>query len=215
LSTTLTASGATTYSWSSGAITASTVESPTSNTTYTVTGDNGGCTSTDVVSIVVNASPTVGAVTSASIICAGSSATLTASGALTYTWSSGTMAASTVESPTTSTTYTVTGADVNGCEDTDTLTQMVSPCLGIDVKLQNAEVLVYPNPNRGLLNISVPDVNGNVSFELYDAIGRLVMSMKITENLSQLNTNELPGGVYTYRIKSEGNTFQQGKLIRE
>jgi hypothetical protein len=196
-------------------MTASTVESPTANTTFTVTGDNGGCTATDVVSIVVNASPTVTAAGSMSLICSGTSVTLTATGATTYTWSSGTIAATTVETPTTSTSYTVTGTDANGCEDTDTLTQFVSPCLGIETKLMNAEVLVYPNPNQGLLNIYVPDVNGNVSFELYDAIGRLVMHLNIGENHTALNTSELPGGVYTYKIKSNSAIYQQGKLVRE
>jgi hypothetical protein len=215
VTTTLTANGASTYSWSSGAMTASTVESPTSNTTYTVTGDNGGCIDTDVISIAVNASPTVAAATSNSIICTGSTVTLTASGATTYTWSSGTMAATSVESPTSTVSYTVTGTDANGCEDTDTLTQFVSACTGIDVKLANAEILLYPNPNQGTLNIYVSDVTGKVSFELYDALGRVVMNMQLTDNLTSLNTAELPGGVYTYKISSSGVLYQQGKLIRD
>jgi hypothetical protein len=196
-------------------MTASSVETPTTNTTYTVTGDMGGCVDTDVISVAVNASPTVAAATSNSIICAGSTVTLTASGATTYTWSSGTMAATSVESPTTTVSYTVTGEDANGCMDTDTITQFVSPCTGIDVKLANAEILLYPNPNQGTLNIYVPDVTGKVSFELYDALGRVVMSMQLTDNLTNLNTAELPGGVYTYKISSSGNLYQQGKLIRD
>jgi hypothetical protein len=53
-STTLNATGATSYVWSSGATSSSTMVSPSSTTTYTVTGTDGlGCTNTDTVTISV------------------------------------------------------------------------------------------------------------------------------------------------------------------
>ena len=54
-STTLTASGASNYSWSDGGVSASITVSPTSTTTYTVTGTNSyGCMSTASVTVTVN-----------------------------------------------------------------------------------------------------------------------------------------------------------------
>jgi hypothetical protein len=53
-STVLTATGATTYSWSTGQTGASITVDPTTNTTYTVTGFNGACSSTDSVDVTVN-----------------------------------------------------------------------------------------------------------------------------------------------------------------
>ena len=54
-SSTLTASGASTYLWSTGANTASITVSPTSTTTYTVTGtSSAGCTATATVTVTVN-----------------------------------------------------------------------------------------------------------------------------------------------------------------
>ena len=53
-STVLTASGATTYSWSTGQTGASITVDPTTNTTYTVTGFNGACSATDSVDVTVN-----------------------------------------------------------------------------------------------------------------------------------------------------------------
>ena len=60
-STTLTASGANSYQWSTNATTASIVVDPTSTTTYTVTGTNSnGCTATASVTVTVNpVAPTV------------------------------------------------------------------------------------------------------------------------------------------------------------
>ena len=60
-STTLTASGANSYRWSTGATTAAITVSPTATTTYTVTGTNAyGCTGTKSVTVTVNSTvPTV------------------------------------------------------------------------------------------------------------------------------------------------------------
>jgi len=107
-STTLTASGATTYVWSNGATGASISVRPTTTTTYTVTGTTSNCPSLPVTSTVtVNATPVV--TVNSPAICNGQSTTLTASGASTYVWSTGATGNSISVSPTSTTTYTVTG----------------------------------------------------------------------------------------------------------
>ena len=98
-STTLTASGATSYTWNPGGLTGSSVTvSPSSNTTYTVTGTSAGCTGSANVSVNVNPNPVV-SINPPRFICAGASATLTASGATTYLWSNGATTASISVSP--------------------------------------------------------------------------------------------------------------------
>lgn len=126
--TSLTATGATTYTWMPGSLTGSLVAvSPTTSTTYSVTGDNSGCTSTNTISITVNSNPTVTASASPTNICSGSSSTLSASGATSFTWMPGSLTGGTVTvSPTSTTTYTVTG--FNGlCSSTRTVNLIVSP----------------------------------------------------------------------------------------
>jgi len=128
-SSTLTVLGATNYTWNPGALTGSNVVvSPTITTAYTVTASNGGCTTTAVVNLSVNPNPTVTTSASPTNICVGSSSTLTATGALNYTWNPGALTGATVAvSPTTTTIYTVTGATAAGCTSTATLNLMVSP----------------------------------------------------------------------------------------
>ncbi len=130
-STTLSASGATGYSWSpaiglSTTTGAGTVASPTITTMYYVSGaDGNSCSNIDSVLITVNPLPTVDAGISVSI-CQGDSASLTATGATSYSWRplatvSNPNSAVTFAFPTRPTTYTVTGLDGNGCINRDTV----------------------------------------------------------------------------------------------
>lgn len=116
---TLTAAGAATYSWSTGQAAASATVSPVSNSVYTVTGtDLNGCSATYTTAVAVNALPAVGA--NSPSVCAGSTTTLTANGASTYTWNATQAATSITVNPTANTIYTVAGTDLNGCVNTAT-----------------------------------------------------------------------------------------------
>lgn len=116
-STTLSATGAATYTWNPGALTGASVSvSPTTNTTYTLIGGNGNCTSSATIAIVVNANPTITASSSPTVVCAGNTGTLTANGALTYTWNPGNLTGTSVTvAPVANTNYTVTGTNISGC----------------------------------------------------------------------------------------------------
>ena len=124
-SVTLAASGASTYSWATTGVTTATISvSPSANTTYTVIGTTAGCSNTKTVSVSVNASPTV-AVNNASV-CAGSSVTLTASGAASYSWLTTGVTTPTISvAPTSNTIYTVTGT-ASGCTNTKTVNVTVN-----------------------------------------------------------------------------------------
>jgi gliding motility-associated-like protein len=129
-SATLTATGGTTYLWSNGATTATTIVTPASSTTYTVTVSSGGCSGTD--NVVVNiANNAVIILTPANpAICLGASIVLSATGANTYTWSpatglSGTTGSSVTANPTLTTTYTVNGDNGSGCTGSATITVSV------------------------------------------------------------------------------------------
>ncbi|MCA6451356.1 MAG: Ig-like domain-containing protein, partial [Chitinophagaceae bacterium] len=138
-SVTLTASGASTYSWSPAtglsSVTGSVVSATLTNTTtYTVTGtDINGCVNTGTVTVTVNALPSVTVSANTTAICIGGTASLTASGADTYSWSpstglSATIGATVQASPLTTTAYTVTGTiSATGCVNTATLTLTVNP----------------------------------------------------------------------------------------
>jgi hypothetical protein len=131
--TSLTVSGASTYSWSNAALVATIFVSPSVNTTYSVIGTSAaGCTASANQAMTVNASPTINIVASPTV-CQSQSLSLTASGAITYTWNTGSNASSIVPSPTSNTTYTVSGSNALGCSTSTTqlITTITSPTLNI------------------------------------------------------------------------------------
>ncbi len=133
----LNATGATSYLWTpSSSLTPINVPNPTATPTvgewyYVIGTDANGCQNNDSVFVDVYTNPTVNAGQDASI-CMGDSTQLTASGASTYVWQydvslSQLIGISVWASPTTQTTYTVTGTDANGCSGTAQVTISVNP----------------------------------------------------------------------------------------
>jgi trimeric autotransporter adhesin len=215
-SATLTASGAATYTWSNGANTAATVVTPTANVTYTVIGDNSGCTDSTSLSITVGTNPTVTAVANPSVLCTGSTGTINASGATSYTWSTGAISTGIIITPTITTTYTVTGEDPVGCTGTSMITVTVSTCTGIDNTIaQNNGIMMYPNPAKEYISLYVSGVSDNLKLEVYDAIGKKVLTRTIDKINTQINIAELPDGIYVYRVTENSSTIKQGKFIKE
>lgn len=117
---TLSGSGAATYVWNNG-VTNGQAFTVNGTQTYTVTGTAAnGCQNTDQVMVTVYSLPGVNAGNDQSV-CPGASVTLSGSGATTYTWNNG-VTNSQAFVPSASQTYTVTGTDANGCQNTDQVT---------------------------------------------------------------------------------------------
>lgn len=126
---TLTASGASTYSWSTGATTNSIIVTPTANTTYSVNGSNSTACS-NLKTSVVNVTLTPNVSVSNQTICASGTATIIASGATTYSWSTGSTANPLIVSPSTNTVYTVIGFN-NTCTNTKTVSVTIGSSITI------------------------------------------------------------------------------------
>ncbi|MBK8143746.1 MAG: hypothetical protein IPK62_01480 [Bacteroidetes bacterium] len=126
-SSTLTATGATNYTWDPGALLGNNiVVNPILTTTYTVTGNDAGCGATATVTITVN-TPTVTASASPATICLGESSVLTGGGATSYVWNPGALVGSPTVTPGATTTYTVIGTDALGCTATSVTSVTVNP----------------------------------------------------------------------------------------
>jgi hypothetical protein len=209
---TITPSGASTYTYSGG----SAVVSPTATAAYTVTGTNTvGCNGSAVSNVTVNANPTVNAVsTETNFICVGSSATLTASGASSYVWNTTATTAVIAVSPTTTTSYTVTGTNAAGCSANAVISQSVSTCTDIknsSFNSSNLSFLVYPNPSNGLFNVQLESAS---TIEVTDVLGRVILTDNVNAGTYQLNLGTNVNGVYFVKSIVNGKT-KTVKIIKE
>ncbi len=208
---TMTPSGASTYTFSGG----SAVVSPTATSAYTVTGTNTvGCNGSAVSNVTVNALPTVSAASSnTTFICVGSTATLTAAGANTYVWNTTATTAVIAVSPTTTTSYTVTGTGANGCSANAVISQSVNTCTGINSNISTltSNFIVYPNPSNGIFNVQLENA---ATIELTDVLGRVILTDKVNAGNYQLNLGNNVNGVYFIKATVNGKT-KTVKVVKE
>jgi len=169
-STTISASGASTYLWSNSLGTNNSVSvSPTTTTTYFVTGtDANNCSDTSKVTITVFPLPTVTLTPSPALICAGQSSTITAGGGVSYTWNNSLPSAgSNTVYPTVTTTYSVTATNSNNCTNMASTTVTVEQlptisisaaadtiCIGDVTKLVASGAVTYIWDNGVLNNVN-------------------------------------------------------------
>ena len=94
-------------------------------------------------SITVNPSPIVSAGQDQTI-CSGGSLTLNGSGANSYIWNNGVSDGSAF-TPQTSGTYTVTGIDLNGCQNTDVVAVNIAPVINATLNLTGCDSVLWNN----------------------------------------------------------------------
>lgn len=133
----LIASGGDTYSWLPAAglndpNISNPIATPDASITYTVTIHDKTCNITGILTtdITVLPLPSISASSANEITCSIGSSQLNATGAISYTWSPSTGLnngdiSNPLASPANTTLYTVTGKDINGCTNTDTVSVIV------------------------------------------------------------------------------------------
>ena len=184
----------------------------------TGTGTNGCVSDTAISSLSVYALPNVGASASRTVMCVKESVTLTSMGASSYSWTGSTSTASVITvSPATTTLYLVIGTDAQGCSSSQTVVVQVKPCTGID-EFSNTfnEAQVFPNPTSGSFEVRLNAVSDKTIIEIYDALGRLVLTEKIKTQTTHLNLSEYGNGLYYVKIKNSGDEKTQViKVIKQ
>lgn len=69
----------------------------------------------------------------------------------------------------------------------------------------SANIDIYPNPARDEFTITVSNyTSGPLHYEIWDALGRTVERGEMASNTLSLSTRDLPAGVFTIRVSSNG-----------
>jgi Secretion system C-terminal sorting domain len=207
-----------TYTWNGNYPFQNFTASPTLATVYQVAGrttsNNVSCVNTASVLITIYSNPTISAVSQPSAICRGEVSALTGSGAATYVWTGPQSGVTVSVTPTTQTTFTVIGTDVNGCNDTTTVLVKVSLCTGIQENGLGYEVVnIYPNPNNGEFVIS-SDIE--IDLTLVNSLGQLIKKVKLADTkANKVSWNDLPGGIYYLVGEKSGVRINQKVIINK
>lgn len=82
---------------------------------------------------------------------------------------------------------------------------------------QQSGVTIYPNPTRGKLSIGINafNKNENLTCQIFDLNGKLVMKKKITEANMQINVNNLESGTYIINISTQKSVIYSSKFVKE
>lgn len=185
----ISAGGANSYTYnsvSSGSFVTSTgigTLSPTTSTTYSVSGiASNGCISTSTIPVSVNPLPPLMLATTNTFLCLGGSATLTASGANNYTWTSGSNASLQVVSPIANTVYAVSGDNSYGCIKT----------LSLAISVNTIVMTVSPNTvicSGNSTDLSASGATTYVWAPIPFPFGNVTVSPSVTTNYTVMGTD--------------------------
>ena len=193
-STTLTASGASSYTWSTGDSGPSIVVTPTASGTYTVTGVNssGSCLSTAMASVQVIPHPTISISPTLASVCKGSNITFTATGASTYSWSPQAIFSST------------NGAISSAIFNNDQVITVIGS-VGSCTSISTSSVYTIPLPTLSVSNNTVCE--GNISSAMATGADSYTWSPTSVFNLQTGATATfIPVSNQTYTVYGVDNT---------
>lgn len=212
----LAANGGDIYNWSpasnlSNTNLANPLAYPTNTTSYDVTITDTLCniSQTLTTTVVVNPLPVLTTSKSNDVDCSNATSQLNVSGAIQYAWMpSGTLNNAAIQnpiaSPSTTTNYIVTGKDINGCSNTDSITVLVTAANSGNYLMPNAFT-----PNNDGINDCFGIKNWgpvtDLEFSVYNRWGERVFYTTDPNSCWNGNykaTAQIPG-VYSYVINAK------------
>lgn len=175
----------------------------TDDTTLSQTRSNAfGCDSVTITNIIVNPLPLVNAGNDTTINI-GESALLSATGATAYYWNNGVLLPFNMVTPLGTTTYFVTGTDMNNCSNVDTITVFVG-------SMMDSTLIAIPNafsPNGdGVNDVFKVLASQNLTIDLFQIFNRwgAIIFETIDSNVGwngSYSNRDQPIGSYVYYVQ--------------
>lgn len=205
-SITLTATGGVIYEWSGGVINGIPFV-PSNDTTYTVlVKDENNCQNTGQVIVALFPLPSVPIINQ-------SGNTLTSSSATENQWyfnnteivnaTDQTYIADSIGA------YQVEVTNAYGCTSISAVYNFTS----VPSIYSGNAVIIFPNPTKKYLNVSVSSYKTPIFLELSDASSRIVLSKKITSAIDNVDLSIYSNGIYFLRLYSLDKLFKFEKII--
>jgi PKD repeat protein len=165
--------------------------------------------------LTVNALPNVSATAfPADTICSGDSLTLTATGAATLVWNNS-VSNGVPFAPVSGNTYIVEGTDANNCSNTDTITVVVDPCVGLKDVYNNHAITVFPNPSNGNFEIRIAAPENHADLKIVNSLGQLVYTQALDHKENLVALKGFSSGIYFVLVQAAGKINSTQKIIVE
>jgi hypothetical protein len=131
-------------------------------------------------------------------------ASFTASGATTYTLSTGDSGTSVFTvTPTSLAKYTLTGVDANACSNSSTLSVEVNPCTGLsNYGSIHTGISVFPNPSAGLITAKF-EFEGVKLIQIFNEIGQCLETRSSKDEVESFDLTLYAKGIYFVKINSK------------
>jgi hypothetical protein len=226
--------GATSYSWT----TAGGLSGSSSSNTIAVTASAGGSltvlaanfcgqsTAFSALQVSVQIAPSSPqAISGSMLMCAGTSSVFSVApvaGATSYSWTlpngwTGSSNSNSINATAGMTAGTITVTAVNACGTSSGITQYVdvNDCVSTslhDNKISSDDIKVFPIPATGSLFVELSSA-AQKSLDLYNCLGELIYTSKLTTGINEISVIGLPEGIYFLKIKSTSNKQFLNKIV--
>ncbi|MDQ3047788.1 MAG: ice-binding family protein [Bacteroidota bacterium] len=86
-----------------------------------------------------------------------------------------------------------------------------------DLSSENGQISIYPNPFNATLSVVIKDelINNKTELRVFNVLGAMVIHTVLTNNTTTIATDELPAGIYSYKVFSQDAIIQSGNLISQ
>ena len=79
----------------------------------------------------------------------------------------------------------------------------------------NMSLVVFPNPTTSFLNLQIADLKKEqLTYQITDAIGKLIIENKITESSTKINMNAQAEAIYFLNVLENNQTVKTFKIIK-
>ena len=87
---------------------------------------------------------------------------------------------------------------------------------GIKNMKENINVSIFPNPARDKVYIDLQDLDfrKNITFIIYDMQGHLLLQQDIMQDITELNIEAFPKGIYVLKLCNNNNVMTKKLVIR-
>ena len=184
---------------------------------YTVVvTDSTNCVAIDSIEVILYTSPPLFIQSNPDPpeICLGDQILLEGSSGFTYYWwDNGTTGNSLVDDPTEDTWYLLSAKDSNDCVVKEHIWVYVDSCVTEIMNIISDQVLIYPNPAKGDMVISLP-ASEIFDLVIYDIIGKQILSENKLSQTFIISGNTLSKGSYILHLSHAKGLITKKLIIK-